>query len=141
VNAYIKEFLGTVQVKSETYNFIYNLLQENRHIQVTKNCIATDIPNCKTFKDQNTCAACGGDYLLFNNKCINPSSQSQLICLEKDDQDRCVECSQGYFLSEGSCETVASIFNCQLYDTKAAYSKCTLCTEQFYLNRNKNECL
>ena len=139
-NAFSLDLLSKGRDRERLEEYIYNLTSGNRHNFVAQNCIKTGIENCVEFEENEVCSKCKDDYLLYDNRCISPKVKNHAICILKNADDSCKVCLQGYYNKKGVCYPVNKIKNCIKYNQFLDFTRCEECSEEYFLDLNKNIC-
>ena len=139
-NAFSFDILTKGSDPERMEEYIYNLLSGNRHSFVAQNCIKTGIQNCIEFEENDVCSKCKDDYILYDNRCISPKVKSHSICILKNSDDTCKVCLHGYYIKNGVCYPVDKIANCIKYNQFLDFTRCQKCSNEYFLDLNKNIC-
>ena len=111
-------------------------------IRIDGSCIQTYAKNCLTYESVNACASCAaGNGFKLEGILLNCVAKNVPNCLDSDNYEpyTCYECSNGFFLQDGSCVSVANkIEGCEAYTSA---DKCSKCVTGSALSQDNSLCL
>lgn len=101
--------------------------------------VSSFIPYCQTYSSASTCSRCYPNYLLSSNSSLCspfnlPTNCSDLI----QTSPACLFCTQGFYLSNGSCLPCPTLPSGCLTCSSSSPSTCSLCSLDFYMDSQGN---
>ena len=112
--------------------------EKGKYLSDAGTCLTagTNIPDCKSYSDSDTCAVCEDTFALLNNACVKGTIDN---CLTYASTTECTKCEDGHFLANAStCSVYSNDLNCATFNPSA--DECITCTLPKVLNI-ENKCI